>query len=496
MFVDPVLVYSLAEEFPWNHAPPNEPLTMTNSQPAESLNFINFNQDGSCISIGTNKGYKIFNCSPFGKCYTRSDGGIGIVEMLFSTSLIAIAGIGDQPSMSPRRLKIINSKRHSTICELTFPTTILAVKMNKSRLVVLLEEQIYIYDIHNMRLLHTIETSPNTMGLCALSPTTDANFLVYPSPPRNNTLLPTSQQGSDSQKETQNRNGDVIVFNAQSLQPLVVIEAHKTTLAAITLSYDGTLLATASDKGTIVRVFSVETGQKLYQFRRGTYPTKIYSLSFSRDNKYLTASSATETVHIFKLGDDSTVVDLVTSDEGLKEPPKPDFNRNDSSGSESSQRRVSNGSFESVNSGDAVGGEVEPVIDISRRTVGRMIRKSSQKIGRRAAERIGTFLPPKLTSMLEPHRHFASLKVPAANGVKNVVCVGGEIQVPKQGLPTVFEGGTPTNVTSMNTTPEEGSDVTLLHVLVVSSEGYFYSYGLDPERGGDCILLSQYLLTE
>ncbi|ONH65301.1 Autophagy-related protein 18 [Cyberlindnera fabianii] len=496
----------------------------------EDLNFISFNQDGSCISIGTSKGYKIFNCEPFGKCYARTDGGIGIVEMLFSTSLIAIAGIGDQPSMSPRRLKIINTKRHSTICELTFPTTILAVKLNKSRLIVLLEEQIYIYDINNMRLLHTIETSPNPTGLCALSPTTDNNFLAYPSPPKttptlNHTLNSTASNGHDvpGSKNTDqqgNRNGDVIIFNAQTLQPLVVIEAHKTNLAAMAMSYDGTLLATASDKGTIVRVFSVETGLKLYQFRRGTYPTKIHSLSFSKDNKYLTASSSTATVHIFKLGDDLTNNELVISETEAQTQPKPYFSvRAESSSSDTSQtaipqRRVSSGSFDSVNSGDLDPTDrIEPIIDISRRTVGRMIRKSSQNIGRRAAEKIGTYLPPKLTSMLEPHRHFASLKVPvsAQAGIKNVVSVGKEITISKSGLPAVFQetvnddadaSHEPTTqdvrnqLTDSGDRSEDDELLKLIHVLVVSSEGYFYNYGLDPERGGDCILLNQYLLVD
>lgn len=55
-------------------------------------------------------------------------------------------------------------KRQSTICELVFPTTVLGVKLNRRRLVVILEEEIYIYDISNMKLLHTIETSPNPHG--------------------------------------------------------------------------------------------------------------------------------------------------------------------------------------------------------------------------------------------------------------------------------------------------------------------------------------------
>ncbi|CAJ0918069.1 19883_t:CDS:2 [Entrophospora sp. SA101] len=90
-----------------------------------------------------------------------TDGGIGIVEMLFCTSLVALVGAGEHPSFSPRRLQITNTKRQSTICELTFNTSILAVKLNRRRLIVVLEQTIFVYDISNMKLLHTIETSPN-----------------------------------------------------------------------------------------------------------------------------------------------------------------------------------------------------------------------------------------------------------------------------------------------------------------------------------------------
>lgn len=55
-------------------------------------------------------------------------------------------------------------QRQSLICELTFPTTVLATKMSRQRLVIVLEHQIYLYDIQNMKLLYTIETSPNPTG--------------------------------------------------------------------------------------------------------------------------------------------------------------------------------------------------------------------------------------------------------------------------------------------------------------------------------------------
>ncbi|KAJ7877445.1 hypothetical protein B0H14DRAFT_3783570 [Mycena olivaceomarginata] len=57
------------------------------------------------------------------------------------------------------------------ICELLFPSSILAVKLNRKTLVIVLETEIYVYDISNMRLLHVIETVPNPEGsnLCALA---------------------------------------------------------------------------------------------------------------------------------------------------------------------------------------------------------------------------------------------------------------------------------------------------------------------------------------
>lgn len=67
------------------------------------MNFVTFNQDFSCLAVGTRTGYRIYNCDPFGKVYEQKEGDISIIEMLFATSLVALI-------LSPRRLVITNTK--------------------------------------------------------------------------------------------------------------------------------------------------------------------------------------------------------------------------------------------------------------------------------------------------------------------------------------------------------------------------------------------------
>lgn len=62
-----------------------------------------FDIHGTKSELGTSKGFRIFTTDPFTKSYETKDGNIAILEMLFSTSLVALI-------LSPRRLQITNTK--------------------------------------------------------------------------------------------------------------------------------------------------------------------------------------------------------------------------------------------------------------------------------------------------------------------------------------------------------------------------------------------------
>ena len=67
-------------------------------------------------------------------------------------------------------------------------------------------------------------------------------------------------------------------------------------------SADGRYCATASDKGTLIRVFSRDTGEKVRELRRGSSQAAITSITFSQDNAYLATTSDHGTAHVFATG--------------------------------------------------------------------------------------------------------------------------------------------------------------------------------------------------
>lgn len=162
--------------------------------------------------------------------------------MLFSSSLLAIVGAGEQPSLSPRRLCLFNTVTGVALEELNFLTSILAVRMNKKRLIVILQEKTFIYDINSLKILDTIDTVPNPKGLCAFSPSLDGSFLALPA---------------------STTKGSLLVYNVSDLRLHCEIDAHRSPLAVLSLSSGGTHIATASEQGTMIRIHLVSDATKV-----------------------------------------------------------------------------------------------------------------------------------------------------------------------------------------------------------------------------------------
>ena len=239
------------------------------------------------------------------------------------------------------------------------------------------------------------------------------------------------------------------------MEAINVVEAHRSPLACIALNNEGTLLATASDKGTIIRVFSVPDGNKLYQFRRGSMPSKIYSMSFNTASTLLCVSSSTDTIHVFKLSHQggSPVEGSGPSSPSTLTARDRTFNQSTS--------------FPDV---DDMSGEISATELPARKhngTLMGMLRRTSQSVGISVAARVGEYLPKGVSEMWEPARDFAWVKIPKSN---------------HQGS-NGHTGPLRSVVAMSNNSPQ---------VMVVTSDGNFYVFSIDLSKGGEGTLTKQY----
>lgn len=328
------------------------------------INDLGFNQDFSHILVSSLTGHRIFNCEPFGEFYALpSDKAkpkpTAFLRMLFSTSLTVIV---PKDETGTRLLHVYNLKTNSKICELTFTLDIVDLMLNRRRLIVFLEVgQIYIYDLSSIRLVKVLDVNSflqpdgRRQPVQAALSANDNSLLVIPvlmisaqtdlfdttgngsrgssSHPGTPILRPTDSSVMQTlghfveftRKNTDTNllktdvvtlediEGDspgwILVYDTINMQPKLVYKAHDAGIAKISISNDGDCIATASQKGTIVRVCHVvpstsPDSAKLHishitNLRRGHNHTIINALQFNQDLSLLGCSSESNTIHLF-----------------------------------------------------------------------------------------------------------------------------------------------------------------------------------------------------
>ena len=229
-----------------------------------SLQCAAFNQLHTHLAVGTTSGWQVVACEPYLPCQdSELSGGVAAIQMLFASSLIALVGGGERAEDSPRRLRLWNSSTSSPVFELTFASAVLRVLMNRTRLLVVLAEATHVFELATMRLLHQLECAPNPRGVAALCSSDAGICAVWP--------------GGHAPGWV----GKLTIFDAVHGSALATVAAHHSGIACVSLTAKGHLMATASEKGTVIRVHTVPESQCVYTFRRGTMRATIQSLSFA-----------------------------------------------------------------------------------------------------------------------------------------------------------------------------------------------------------------------
>lgn len=179
------------------------------------------------------------------------------------------------------------------------------MRLRRERLAVALEHKVYVYNFADLKLQHATETASNALGLLALSPAPGPAVLACPGLHRGGVRLEWYDADSAGGGTAAGGAGPSAAGRRTRF-----VAAHDGALAALALSADGSRLATASDKGTLVRVFDTASGAPLAELRRGADRAVIFSVAFSPvqpgaatspPGAWLAASSDKGTVHVWPL---------------------------------------------------------------------------------------------------------------------------------------------------------------------------------------------------
>lgn len=245
-----------------------------------NLLYISFNQTFECFAVGLTNGFRIFNCLPFGESGRKEfHGGIGIVEMLFRSNILALVGDGRDTHFPTSQVVLWDDRRSQSLAEVAFRQPVRAVRLHRHKLIVALEDEVYLYNLDDLQSPTKFPTFRNFHGILSVSANASMPFLVCPSDTR----------------------GHLRVQSVES-QLHHTIPANDSGIACAGLSPDGRLVGVASEKGTIIRVFLVETGVKVRELRRGTTSAEIHSIAFSADGAYMLTTSDRGTLHVWYIG--------------------------------------------------------------------------------------------------------------------------------------------------------------------------------------------------
>lgn len=241
-----------------------------------------------------------------------TDGGVAIAAVL-DDRYFAVVGGGKTPFASPNVLSFWDAAIGRQMNTINFHERILDVKLAHSHAAIILAERTLLYEYQE---LNRHQTTPP----------------LSPSEPSEQTGL--TERGLNKVRNLYSTSTNtyglgclvdsLLVLPAQSpgqvqLIPLPtgskrVFRAHASALRALAVSEDGSVVVTASMKGTLIRAFDTASLDQLGEFRRGVDTAVTTSLAISPGNRWLACTSDKGTLHVFDMKPGGHAGPAATSD--------------------------------------------------------------------------------------------------------------------------------------------------------------------------------------
>lgn len=244
-----------------------------------SIIELAFNNDKTLLTCGTTNGFIIYDLAPEVQKHSHTDknGGVGLVKILNRTNISIIVGGGDKPFEPENKLFLWDDVTKKNAAEIDLKEGIRNAQIVQNNIIVILEKQLCVFDFKGY-FIASKATYSNEYGLCKISD--------------HNNVLTVVTLGL--------KRGEIAIWKPRK-EYYKTIEAHLNGIQSLAISDDGLLVATSSEIGTNIHIYSTTTGKLLYKFRRGTRSAIVYDIAFDKLGTHIVCCSENGTVHIFDL---------------------------------------------------------------------------------------------------------------------------------------------------------------------------------------------------
>ena len=232
--------------------------------------------------------------------------------MLKKTNILALVGGGKLPKFSENKITIWDDHQGIIIRQIRLNSNIIKVKIRDDTIIGIVIDKIYVININTLETIDIVETFINPHGIFSISYHIIDFYIAFPhSKCKGKVQLENYIVSKEIRKEDKQK----------------LIQAHESNIAYITMNNEGTILATASDKGTLIRLFNVLKLEMITELRRGAKNVKINCLAFDLNTQYIGCTSDVGTVHIFDIHEVNKVIEkeeenTKINDENKKEKAK------------------------------------------------------------------------------------------------------------------------------------------------------------------------------
>jgi WD40 repeat protein len=234
--------------------------------------FLNSTNKYACIA--SDIGFTIYSVNPLKKIISREiQGGVSIIKMLDESNIFLFVGRTENGPYPYNKFIIWDDNKKVVLGEILYNQKIQNIDVTQKHIYIQTDKKLYIYQFDNLLLLKQLDCNNSSLfSLC----NKENEIIVYP------TL----------------NTGEIAILNMKN-ENSFNIQAHTSKIEQVAISNNGKYIATASEKGTIIRLFDVDTQKQINEFRRGTEYVPIIQLAFHPNLSILLVESDKGTIHLF-----------------------------------------------------------------------------------------------------------------------------------------------------------------------------------------------------